>query len=158
MFIFWPISTTFLKHLTDNSKIKLLTRVSSDICDRNLDANVERCKNRPLPSGMISLAEAIVAFLAWIPITVAITYLTLDEVGLITMSPIWGLSMIYPFMKRLIHFPQVILGVIIGSAVFPGWAAVTNDLRNLDQALPLFGATMSWVVYFDVFYATQVSR
>lgn len=58
-------------------------------------------------------------------------------------------------MKRLIPFPQVVLGAVIGAAVFPGWAAVTNDLSGLEQSLPLFAATMSWVIYFDVFYATQ---
>ena len=128
----------------------------SDLCDRNLDIHVERCKVRPLPAGMITFPEAIAAFVAWIPIVFGITFYTLGETGVMSFLPIWVLSLIYPFMKRLIPFPQVILGVIIGSAVFPGWAAITNDLSDLDQALPLFAATMSWVIYFDVFYATQV--
>lgn len=106
---------------------------------------------------MITLSEAVTAFLVWIPFTIGITYWSLGETGVITFAPIWALSLIYPFMKRLIPFPQLILGAIIGGAVFPGWAAVTNDLSNLQEALPLFLATMSWVVYFDVFYATQVS-
>lgn len=106
---------------------------------------------------MITLWEAVTAFLVWIPLTIGITYWTLGETGVITFAPIWGLSMIYPFMKRLIPFPQVVLGAIIGGAVFPGWAAVVNNLSTLHEALPLFLATMSWVVYFDVFYATQVS-
>ena len=127
----------------------------SDICDCGFDAHVERCKTRPLPSGMISYGEAIAAFIAWIPVIIAITHYTLGEAALITFIPIWGLSLIYPFMKRLIPFPQVVLGAVIGAAVFPGWAAVTEDLSGLEQGLPLFAATMSWVVYFDVFYATQ---
>lgn len=106
---------------------------------------------------MITLPEAVTAFLVWIPITIGITYWSFGVAGMITFAPIWGLSMIYPFMKRLIPFPQLVLGAIIGGAVFPGWAAVTNDLGNLHEALPLFLATMSWVVYFDMFYATQVS-
>lgn len=36
----------------------------NDICDRNLDAHVDRCKSRPLPAGMLSLPEAVVAFTA----------------------------------------------------------------------------------------------
>ena len=104
---------------------------------------------------MITFNEAVIAFLAWIPATIAITYYTLGGIGVTTFTPIWLLSLIYPFMKRVIQFPQVILGVIIGAAVFPGWAAITNDLSGLDKALPLFAATMTWVIYFDVFYAMQ---
>ena len=134
----------------------LKSKTSSDLCDRNLDRRVERCKERPLPAGMITVPEAVAAFVAWLPLVVAITYTTLGEAGVLTFLPIWGLSLIYPFMKRLVPFPQVILGAIIGAAVFPGWAAITGDLGDLGNALPLFAATMSWVVYFDIFYAIQV--
>ncbi len=130
--------------------------MSSDLCDRNLDRHVERCKGRPLPAGMITVPEATIAFLAWLPLVVTVTYTTLGEAGVLTFLPIWGLSLIYPFMKRLIPFPQIILGAIIGAAVFPGWTAITGDLSDLEDALPLFAATMSWVVYFDIFYAVQV--
>ena len=130
--------------------------MSSDLCDRNLDKYVERCKKRPLPAGMITVPEATVAFITWIPVVVTITYSTLGKAGVLTFIPIWGLSLVYPFMKRIIHFPQLILGAIIGAAVFPGWAAITSDLSDLGNALPLFAATMSWVVYFDIFYAMQV--
>ncbi|KAL1602686.1 hypothetical protein SLS60_006106 [Paraconiothyrium brasiliense] len=58
-------------------------------------------------------------------------------------------------MKRVTSFPQIVLGAIIGAAVFPGWASVTGDLTTLSQGLPLFFATASWVVYFDLFYAEQ---
>ncbi|KAL8687473.1 MAG: hypothetical protein Q9218_006365 [Villophora microphyllina] len=104
---------------------------------------------------MLSYSEAIITFAAWIPIILATTYYTLGENGLITFAPIWVLSLIYPFMKRLIPFPQVVLGAIIGAAVFPGWSAITGSLDGLDKAVPLFAATFSWVVYFDVFYAVQ---
>ena len=137
-------------------KTLLKAQMSSDLCDRNLDRGVERCKGRPLPAGMVTVPEATIAFLAWLPLVVTVTYTTLGKVGVLTFLPIWGLSLIYPFMKRLITFPQVILGAIIGAAVFPGWTAVTGDLSDLKDALPLFAATMSWVVYFDIFYAVQV--
>ncbi|KAI4088536.1 MAG: hypothetical protein L6R37_008180 [Teloschistes peruensis] len=126
-----------------------------DICDTRFDARVERCKTRPLPAGMLSYSEAIITFIAWIPIVLATTNYTLGENGLITFAPVWLLSLTYPFMKRLIPFPQLVLGAIIGAAVFPGWSAITGSLHGLGQAVPLFAATFSWVVYFDVFYAVQ---
>ena len=103
-------------------------------------------------------SEAIAAFLAWIPVTGAITYYTLGMTGVKTFAPIWIMSLIYPFLKRVIHFPQICLGVIIGGAVFPGWTSITGDLSNIKEAIPLFAATVSWVIYFDTFYATQVRR
>ncbi|KAJ6142505.1 UbiA-like prenyltransferase [Penicillium samsonianum] len=127
----------------------------NDICDQKLDKHVERCKVRPLPAGMISTSEAIVAFICWLPITLAVTWGTLGPAVTAGFIPVWVLSTIYPFMKRIMPFPQVVLGAIIGGAVFPGWVGITGDLKGLDQALPLFFATASWVVYFDVFYATQ---
>lgn len=105
---------------------------------------------------MLTVTEAIAAFIVWIPVTLATTYYTLGDTGVMTFLPIWALSLIYPFMKRLMPFPQIILGAIIGGAVFPGWVSITNDLNDWDQALPLFAATMSWVIYFDIFYALQV--
>ncbi len=131
---------------------------TSDICDRNLDGQIERCKVRPLPAGMITFPEAVAAFIAWVPVTLGITYYTLGEAGLVTFLPIWALSLIYPFMKRVIPFPQIILGFTIGGAVFPGWVAITNELTDLEPALPLFCATVCWVIYFDIFYATQVGQ
>jgi len=129
----------------------------NDICDRNLDLHVDRCKVRPLPSGMISTTEAVVAFVVWCLVTYEVTLVTLGWPGVATFAPIWFLSAVYPFMKRIIPFPQLILGAVIGGAVFPGWISITQDADTLQDALPLFVATMAWVVYFDVFYATQDS-
>ena len=105
---------------------------------------------------MVTPFEATLAFCAWLPIVLATTYSTLGEAGVLTFLPVWVLSTAYPFMKRFIPFPQIILGAVIGGAVFPGWVAVTGDLSDVPQAMPLFAATVSWVVYFDTIYATQV--
>ncbi len=90
-------------------------------------------------------------------VTLALTRMLMGEAGVTAFIPIWALSAIYPFMKRLIPFPQVVLGGVIGGAVIPGWVAVTHDLEGLGASIPLILATAAWVVYFDVFYATQVS-
>lgn len=105
---------------------------------------------------MLTVREAYIALFAWMPVVYGVTYLTLGEAGVWTFTPVWALSSIYPFGKRLIPFPQIVLGAVIGAAVFPGWASATGDLNTLSQALPLFFATASWVVYFDLFYAEQV--
>lgn len=107
---------------------------------------------------MISLIEAMMAFLAWMSITVAITCLAFGEVGLIIMAPIWGLSLVYPFTKSLIDVSRTILGIIGGFTVFLGWAAVNDNVYDLGQVFPLFCATMSWTIYCNIISTTQVSR
>jgi 4-hydroxybenzoate polyprenyltransferase len=106
---------------------------------------------------MISTTEAVVAFVVWCLVSFEVTLVTLGWPGVATFAPIWFLSTVYPFMKRIIPFPQVILGAVVGSAVFPGWISITQDADSLQKAIPLFIATAAWVVYFDVFYATQVN-
>lgn len=129
--------------------------IPSDIIDRDLDAQVERCRTRPLPSGMITVPEASVAFVIELAITCICTYLSMGTTGVITFAPIWILFFIYPFMKRVVQFPQVILGATVAWEVFPGWVAVTGDFSNLTAVIPLFFATTAWVIYFDTIYATQ---
>ena len=105
---------------------------------------------------MISLTGAGAAFIAWMFVTITTTYLMIGPLGVVNFTPTWILSATYPFMKRLIPFPQVVLGLTIGCAVLPGWVSVSNSLQGLDEIIPLFLATAAWVVYFDIFYATQV--
>lgn len=130
-----------------------LTTATSSTCD--LDKDVERTKRRPLPSGMISYWEAVTLFIAWIPVILAVTYYTLGSVAVITFAPIWMLGVIYPLMKRIMPFPHLVIGVIHGAFVFSGWASVANNLADWEKGIPLFAAVMVWVIYFDVFYATQ---
>ena len=113
-------------------------RLVSNMCDRDLDLHVDRCKSRPLPAGMILLTDAVTAFVAWMALSLDIIYIMLGPLGLVSFTPVWA---IYPFMKRLIPFPQVLRGLVIGSAVFPGWISVSNSLQNMDEAIPLFLAT-----------------
>ena len=128
---------------------------NSDILDMDLDKDVERTKHRPLLSGMISYREAVAVFVAWIPIIFAVTYYTLGSVAIITFAPIWLLGVIYPLMKRIMPFPHVVIGIIHGAFVFSGWVAVADSLDGWARGTPLFAAVMVWVIYFDVFYATQ---
>ena len=121
----------------------------------DLDKDVERTKRRPLPSGMIIYWEAVAVFVAWILIILAVTYYTLGAVAVITFAPIWMLGVIYPLMKRLMPFPHLVIGVVHGAFVFSGWASITDSLDGWEKGIPLFAAVMVWVIYFDVFYATQ---
>ena len=130
----------------------------SDICDRKVDGLVARTKGRPLPSGMITYPEAMAAFIIGVLLSVAVTDVLLGHDVTITMLPIWLLSFIYPFGKRKIWAPQVILGLTMASCVLPPWIALGNDWSNLSLPGSLFGVVFCWLVYIDLIYASQVSN
>ncbi|KAF3905060.1 hypothetical protein AA313_de0207203 [Arthrobotrys entomopaga] len=127
----------------------------NDIVDRNFDGKVERTKIRPLPAGMITVRNAVIAFIVEMGLTVYISYRTLGYDGALVCVPVWILSTIYPFMKRVVQCPQLILGPIIGMAVLPGWVSVIGNLDTIGDAIPMVLAVSAWVVYFDTIYATQ---
>ncbi|KAH7308981.1 UbiA prenyltransferase family [Stachybotrys elegans] len=130
----------------------------NDICDRNFDGQVARTKQRPLPSGMVTLTEAIIAFILGFAGTISITYHLLGEDTTRAMVPAWVLSFIYPLCKRAIWAPQVVLGLTMAACVLPPWVALGNDYTgNITLPASLFGAIFSWLVYLDLIYASQDS-
>ncbi|KAI8933691.1 hypothetical protein NX059_009409 [Plenodomus lindquistii] len=128
----------------------------NDICDRDMDAKVARTKNRPLPSGMVTLTEAVSVFILGLSASLGVAYRLLGADVTLTMVPIWGLSFIYPLCKRVIWAPQVVLGLTMALCVLPPWVAVRNDSGDAGL-LPtsLFGAIFCWLVYLDLIYASQ---
>ncbi|KAK6544878.1 hypothetical protein TWF694_001557 [Orbilia ellipsospora] len=127
----------------------------NDIVDRNFDGKVERTKVRPLPAGIITVRAAVIAFIMEMALTVYISHKTLGYEGALVCTPVWILSTIYPFMKRVVQCPQLVLGPIIGMAVLPGWVSVAGNLDSISDAMPMVLAVSAWVVYFDTIYATQ---
>lgn len=134
---------------------KLLKDLSSDICDVEYDRQVERCKSRPLPSGLISVKEATLFFFCWILLTLGTTWYTLGPQATLCTTPAWLLGVIYPFMKRLMPFPQLVVGLSIASGVMPGYVSVKGDIEFNGSVLALFGATVCWVIFLDTAYAVQ---
>ena len=126
--------------------------VINDIIDRDVDSQVERTKNRPLANGDLSLTAAywLIFILAVVGITILINLNTLAiMLGLIIVFPI----IIYPYMKRIMAWPQVFLALIFNFGALMGWAAVTNDVDI--PALSLYAAGIFWTLGYDTIYAHQ---
>jgi len=127
----------------------------NDIADRKIDAQVERTRKRPLPSGRISLSAALMFLLAQVLGCLAMVKIwARDDVtpyALITLFPLHGL---YPFMKRLTYWPQAWLGL---SAAFGGVVAWQHIVGNVNWGVlvPYITGVISWVIYYDTVYATQ---
>ena len=60
---------------------------------------------------------------------------------------------LYPFVKRISHWPQAVLGLAFNWGALMGWAAV---LGRLDLApLVLYAGAVCWTIGYDTIYAHQ---
>jgi 4-hydroxybenzoate polyprenyltransferase len=124
----------------------------NDIVDRDLDGNVERTRNRPLPSGQITVLQATLsaALLCLVGLLVLLSFNTFAIVlGFLSLVPV----AIYPFMKRLTDYPQAVLGLAFSWGALMGWACFAGSL-GLAPVL-LYVATILWVIGYDTIYAIQ---
>jgi 4-hydroxybenzoate polyprenyltransferase len=124
----------------------------NDIVDRKLDARVERTRWRPLPSGQVSVARAA-AFLAALALVGLLVLLQFNRFAVLTgfASLVW--VALYPFMKRIIWLPQIVLGLAFAWGGLMGWAAEFGSL-SLAPVL-LYLAAVAWTVGYDTIYALQ---
>jgi 4-hydroxybenzoate polyprenyltransferase len=126
--------------------------VYNDIVDRELDARVERTRLRPLASRRATLvgAWALLVLLALVGLAVLLQLnRTAQIVALASLAPVAA----YPFMKRIIGWPQAWLGLVFSWAALVGWAAVTGEVGR--TALLLWAGSVCWVIGYDTIYALQ---
>ena len=127
----------------------------NDIVDRKIDARVERTRSRPLPAGEVKLREALV----WMAIQAAVGAVVLFKLnkfagGITLLSLV--LVAIYPTMKRLTSWPQVVLGLAFNWGALVGYAAVTGTLSWATVAL--YAGGVAWTMVYDTIYAMQDQR
>lgn len=124
--------------------------VINDIADQKFDGFVARTRERPLVSSQVSKKEAIILFFFLILIA-CILALQLNLFAILLSFAALGFAVLYPFMKRYTHFPQIVLGIAYSFSIPMAFAAIRNDI-TLD-ALALFLATVFWVIAYDTEYA-----
>ncbi len=124
----------------------------NDMVDRDIDARVERTRHRPLASGQIRLPAAF-AFLAvqsLIGLAVLVqfnrTTICLGAASLLIVA-------VYPFMKRITYWPQVILGLAFNWGALLGWTALAGSLSP--APLALYAGGIFWTLGYDTIYAHQ---
>jgi 4-hydroxybenzoate polyprenyltransferase len=127
----------------------------NDLIDRDIDAKISRTKMRPLANGEISPQQAVIFFsaqcLGGLAVLVALP------------SRCWPLSLVglallalYPFMKRMTHWPQLVLGFAFNLGVLFGAVAVTPyEALNWLAIISLYGAGIAWTMGYDTIYALQ---
>ena len=130
----------------------------NDITDRHLDASVERTRHRPLPSGQVTVKQALIFMILQCMVGLAVL-LTMPVYAMITTLLSLGLVIIYPFMKRITDFPQLVLGLAFNWGVWVGYTTVGGTLSMDDEktwiVLLFYLAGIFWTLAYDTIYAFQ---
>lgn len=122
----------------------------NDFADRKVDAHVERTKNRPLATGVISAKEAVMVFLVLVAASACLLLFLPIETFYWSFGALF-LAFIYPFMKRYTHLPQVFLGAAFSWSIPMAYTAV-GQTPDLTCWLLYFG-NLAWTVAYDTQYA-----
>ena len=124
----------------------------NDIVDRDLDARVERTRSRPIPSGQVTVASAA-AFLALQALVGLAVLLQFNRFTIYVGFASLAVVAVYPFMKRITYWPQIVLGLAFSWGALMGWPAT---FARLDPpAFLLYAGAISWVTGYDTIYAHQ---
>ena len=124
----------------------------NDIVDRDIDHKVERTRARPLPAGLISLRAAILFLGAQLLLGLVIL-LQFNQLTIITAIASLAIVAVYPFMKRITYWPQVVLGFAFNWGALLGWTSIHNNFALPPVLLYLGG--ISWTLAYDTIYAHQ---
>src|SRR5437870_6217017 len=124
----------------------------NDITDRDLDTKVERTRSRPIPAGQVSVTQAFIFLVLQALIGLAVL-LQFNRFAIFTGIASLLIVAIYPFMKRITWWPQVVLGLAFSWGALMGFAA---EFARIDLvALVLYAGSIAWVIGYDTIYAHQ---
>ena len=126
--------------------------IINDLWDMSLDASFERTKTRPLPSGEISVAQAL-RFLIVLLVLSLLILILLPHMAIVMGVTSMALVVAYPYMKRITWLPQLFLGLTFNWGALMGWAAVREDLSS--ACIYLYISGILWTLGYDTIYAHQ---
>jgi 4-hydroxybenzoate polyprenyltransferase len=124
----------------------------NDITDRDLDARVERTRSRPIPAGQVSVRQAVF-FLAAQALIGLFVLLQFNRFAMAIGIASLIIVAVYPFMKRITWWPQIVLGLAFSWGALMGFAVT---LGRIDAtAIALYAGSIAWVIGYDTIYAHQ---
>jgi 4-hydroxybenzoate polyprenyltransferase len=145
-----PDATVFTILVLGTIVVRSAGCVINDFVDRKIDPHVARTADRPLATGEVAPAEAVLLFGALMLIALGLV-LNLNRLTLTFAAAGAFLTVVYPFTKRFLSTPQFVLGVAFSWGVPMAFAATSGDVPRVGWLL--FLATVIWVVVYDTQYA-----
>jgi 4-hydroxybenzoate polyprenyltransferase len=127
----------------------------NDVLDRKLDAGVERTRNRPLPSGRVTVGAAA-TFLVVLALIGLVVLLNFNRFSIGLGMASLGVVAVYPLMKRVTSWPQAMLGLAFSWGALMGWSATFASLAL--APILLYSSAFAWTVGYDTIYALQDAR
>lgn len=124
--------------------------IINDMADRHIDIHVKRTHQRPLAAGEIRLFEA----------TVLLGLLLLGSLWIVLQLPkpcfyyaviALLISILYPFCKRFLVAPQLVLGVAFSMGIPMAYVASYVPINSI--TILLFTLNFAWIVAYDTMYA-----
>ena len=169
MLLFWPCSwgLAYANSINPNTEIflnflvlfflgSILMRsagcIVNDVIDKDFDKNVERTKNRPIPSGKISVSMSLIYAL----IICIFAFLILIQFNFLTIVLGIGsmfFAFTYPYMKRFTYWPQLFLGLTFNWGIIMAWTAMNNEISL--EILLLYASAIFWTLGYDTIYGAQ---
>jgi 4-hydroxybenzoate polyprenyltransferase len=113
---------------------------------------VARTALRPIPSGQVSVRQAVLFLVAQLLVGFLIL-LAFNRSTVLLGALSLVLVFTYPLMKRVTYWPQAFLGLTFNWGALMGWVAVTGDLGL--PALALYAGGIAWTLHYDTIYAHQ---
>ena len=140
-----------------------------DTVDKDIDQKVSRTRLRPVARGAVSTHAAHIC-------TISLLFLSLASQSQLPVStgksysllcvyysiPFVVAAGVYPFLKRITHYPQVLLGFMNAWGVVLAFPALGMDLFTSTDRLAstscLVTAVIAWTVINDTIYSFQDLR
>ena len=127
----------------------------NDILDRKLDVQVERTRNRPLPSGRVTVGAAAAFLVAQALVGLAVL-LCFNRFSIWLGVASLGIIAVYPLMKRVTSWPQAALGLAFSWGALMGWSATFASLAL--APILVYASAFAWTIGYDTIYALQDAR
>ena len=124
--------------------------VINDYADQDFDPHVERTKNRPLATRVVSSKEALLLAVG-LSFCAFLLILNLNSLTILLSICALFLAASYPFTKRFFAIPQAYLGIAFSFGIPMAFAAQTNAIPVI--AWLLMAANLLWVIAYDTEYA-----
>ncbi len=124
--------------------------VINDYADRHIDGKVARTRGRPFALKRVTEKEALILFIC-LALAAFMLVLMLNQLAMMLSFIALAIATVYPFMKRVTYFPQLVLGMAFSMSIPMAFAAVKDEIP--DTAWLLYVTNLLWVLAYDTLYA-----